>query len=428
MKYRDILLTSNSNLKKSKLRTFLTASAVFMGALTLMLTSGVGYGLRAYVEEQVNAAGAEDALIIAPKIEASGPVSNDDPKPYDPEKKPVEFGFSSMPTVDANDLKVLQNTEGIFDVSPIYSNTVEYIGYGDNKYQASITQGFEGLNIPLSAGRQVNVEGSDYEITLAPALVDKLGFESAEDAVNKTVELAFKNSRGEIFRLPVKVVGVQQKTFIQGNAMNISIALARDAYNRSSEGLPQLQKDQFPAAIAKYDVNISDEELQDIKNQLSDAELTASTLDDQLGMVNTIINGITTFLNIFAAIALAAASFGIVNTLFMAVQERTREIGLMKALGMSKNKIFMLFSLEAIFIGLWSGLIALGAANLIGRFGSNLASETILKDFDGLELFAFPAGPMIGIILLVMTIAFLASTLPARRASRLNPIEALRYE
>lgn len=428
MRFRDIFLTANGNLRKSKLRTFLTSSAVFIGALTLMLTTGVGYGLRTYVEEQVNAAGAKDALIITAKQDSSGPISNDKPQEYNPDQQASEFGFAQMTPLTQQDIDAIRSTEHITYVEPLYSTPIEYVGHGDRRYKATIVQGLDGLNIPLSAGRHVDADGDKYEITLAPTLVEPLGFASPDDAVGTTVDVAFKDSEGTLFTLPAEIVGVQEKTFIQANAMNMSVKLAKDAFERATEGQPEFQKNQFMTAVAKFDYSIPDETLQQVKKELEDKGMSASTLDDQLGVINAIINGITTFLNIFAAIALAAASFGIVNTLLMAVQERTREIGLMKALGMSRRRIFLLFSLEAMLIGLWSSLLALGAANIIGRIGSNIASETILKDFEGLELFSFPALPMLGVVALIMAIAFLAATLPARRASRLNPIEALRYE
>jgi putative ABC transport system permease protein len=83
MKYSDIIRTANANLRKSKLRTILTISAVFIGSLTLMLTSGVGAGLTAYVQEQVDAAGAKDAIIVTAKSENQNPVSGPESKKYD---------------------------------------------------------------------------------------------------------------------------------------------------------------------------------------------------------------------------------------------------------------------------------------------------------------------------------------------------------
>jgi putative ABC transport system permease protein len=133
-------------------------------------------------------------------------------------------------------------------------------------------------------------------------------------------------------------------------------------------------------------------------------------------------------LNFFAGIALLAASFGIVNTLLMSVQERTKEIGLMKAVGMSRKKLFLIFSTEAILLGFWGSLLGSLAGVGVGKVVNRLATKTFLKDLVGFELTSFPATSIVAIMLIIMLIAFLAGTLPARRASKLDAIEALRYE
>ena len=88
-------------------------------------------------------------------------------------------------------------------------------------------------------------------------------------------------------------------------------------------------------------------------------------------------------------IALLAASFGIVNTLLMSVQERTREIGLMKAMGMGSGKVFGLFSLEAVFIGFLGSAIGAGIGILAGSAISRRSPGTLLADLPGLTLIAF---------------------------------------
>ncbi|MDQ5972227.1 MAG: transporter permease [Patescibacteria group bacterium] len=429
MKYRDIIRTANSNLRKSKLRTFLTIGAVFMGALTLMLTTGVGQGLKTYVDEQVSAVGAKDALIISVKTEGGGPVSNDNPKDYDPSKKQASADFTNPPMLSAEDVAKIEKTEGIKSVQLFYPVAAEYITrQGQGKFLITATQAVDGLNQPLSAGKLVDNSSDTSQITIPPAFVGKLGFSNDQDAVNKKVAMAFKDSQGQIFEIPVTVVGVQEKTLIQGNAANVNDATMLAAFNRATAGVPDFQRNQYAYVVGKFDVNMSETDLKALKDRLAEQGYSASTLEDQLGIINNVINVITVFLAVFAGIALAAASFGIVNTLFMSVQERTREIGLMKALGMGRRKIFALFSLEAILIGFWGALIALGAANIIGRIGSKVAANTLFKDFEGLELFSFPTRAMIPIIILIIVIAFLAGALPARRASRKDPIEALRYE
>ena len=112
----------------------------------------------------------------------------------------------------------------------------------------------------------------------------------------------------------------------------------------------------------------------------------------------------------------------------MSVQERTREIGLLKAMGMSRGRIFRIFSLEAIMIGFWGSLLGLGAAMLVGRTINNYATETFLKGLEGFSLTIFT--PLNGLVvcLIIMAIAFIAGALPSLRAAKQDPIEALRYE
>jgi putative ABC transport system permease protein len=100
-----------------------------------------------------------------------------------------------------------------------------------------------------------------------------------------------------------------------------------------------------------------------LKDDLDSKGLKAVTIKDQQKIIFATIDAVVVILNIFGVVALTAASFGIINTLFMAVQERTKEIGLMKAVGMSKGKIFALFSIEATLLGLLGSLLGVAVAS-----------------------------------------------------------------
>jgi putative ABC transport system permease protein len=394
-----------------------------------MLTTGIGAGLKTYVSEQVGAMGAEDLLLIsAAQEDADNPFGGSEPKEYDPNDEATTSAFGLGKMLAPKDLTAIENTKGIEEVVPLYRANSDFIGYDGKRLVAGVDQVIEGINQPIRTGRQVAVDSKSYEVTLPPNLGKPLGFKSDQDALGKTVQFGFKDSAGELFTLDAKVVGIQEKTIINSNQPSVNTALMRDAYQRMTEGLPAFQVNSYEAAFARFDTSLSDTQLQTLKDQLQKDGYAASTLKDQLGIINGVITGITTFLNVFAAIALAAGSFGIVNTLLMAVQERTREIGLMKALGMGRRKIFAIFSIEAGLIGLWGALVAVALANIVGRVGSHIASTTVLKDFEGMQLFSFPLVSTLLIILLVVAIAVIAALLPARRASRLDPIEALRYE
>ena len=95
---------------------------------------------------------------------------------------------------------------------------------------------------------------------------------------------------------------------------------------------------------------------------------------------------------------------------------------------MRRQRIFLLFSAEAAMIGFWGSALGVLVAMVIGRIVNQVAAKNLISDLPGLSLLAFPWQSVAGTMLLIIGIAFLAGTLPAWRASRLNPIDALRYE
>jgi putative ABC transport system permease protein len=133
-------------------------------------------------------------------------------------------------------------------------------------------------------------------------------------------------------------------------------------------------------------------------------------------------------MSLFALVALLAASFGIINTLVIAVLERTKEIGLQKALGMGRGKIFAVFSFESVLIGFWGALLGTLGGIVVGLVANSVLITAYAESFEGFTLFVFTAPSIAIVMTLVCTIAFVAGVLPAIRASRLNPIESLRYE
>jgi putative ABC transport system permease protein len=145
---------------------------------------------------------------------------------------------------------------------------------------------------------------------------------------------------------------------------------------------------------------------------------------------NKIVVSITTFLGLIASVALLVASIGIANTMVMAVYERTREIGVLKALGASAADIRRLFMIEAGFIGLAGGVIGLffgWATGLILDQGIRWIMK--YRDMPAPDTF-FVMTPMLalGVIGFATVIGLLAGLLPAQRAAALEPISALRHE
>jgi len=429
MKLIDILQTANSNMFRSKLRTFLTIIAIFIGAFTLTLTNGIGAGVASYIDEQLGNIGAKDMLIIQPKNSNPFGESTSTPQKYEEGQSVTNTGGISMTLLNQNDLDKIRSTPGIvsadFDIS-VAPNFIS--GPNSDKFKFTASSYYDGVNISLKAGSIPNNHTDEKQILLTSDFPTVLGFESPEKAIGQNVSVGIKTPTGEQKAVTAKVVGVQEKTLMSMGGLQLNKPLINELYILQTEGLPADTTNKQPIITARFDQSLSDEQLEQLKKTLNEKGYNAITIEDQIGIIKQVIAAVIAVLNFFAGIALLAASFGIVNTLLMAVQERTKEIGLMKAMGMSSRKVFLLFSTEAMLLGFWGSLIGSLAGITVGLVANKVATDTFLKDLVGFELTSFPLLSIFVIMFIIMMIAFLAGTLPARRASKKDPIEALRYE
>lgn len=436
MKYRDIILTASANMWRSKLRTTLTVLALFIGAFTLTLTTGLGAGITNYVDRQVSNMGQKDVIMITTKIKNTGLGGTEELEKYQPGKITssaitVSGGPPTRGAVllGADDIKTLEQDKNLTAVTPALSVNPDYIeGKNGEKYKLIASMIGSNAHLDLATGSQLDNTTDQAQIVLPDMYVDGLGFGDANTTVSQTVTIAVTDATGAMHTMSATIVGIAQKGVVSTNGAMLNPALKRQLYNLQSIGLPLASKDKYQSVTAKMTGTMTDARIAEIKRELTDKGYTGQTVDDRLGAFKTVLSVITFTLSGFAIIALLAASFGIVNTLLMSVQERTREIGLMKAMGMPARRIFALFSFEAVLIGLWGSVlgvvVAIGAGSIINR----VASRGFLKDLPGFNLLMFPLGSLGLIVLGIVAIAFIASTMPARRASRQNPIDALRYE
>lgn len=426
MKFLDIIQSASSNLWRNKGRTILTIIAIFIGAFTISLTSGVNSGINSYLDQQLREAGSKDTLMITPESLSNGKaLLQSKPKEYSPDSV-TDIRESYLTDQDVSDIKNMDNIE---KAEPFYRSSPDYIQGDTNKKYLVTTASKTDVEISLEAGRAVTGNTTDYEVALAPEYVESLGYSSAKDAVGKTVKLGVTSqASGEQETVEAKIVGVRNVSLTQQGRSIISKGLASKIVEMSESGMPDSMKHHHATIFAEMKKGLSAEQMTAVKKQLEDAGYAAQTVEDEMVMIRQLVNAVTGVLTLFAAIALLAASFGIINTLYMSVQDRTREIGLMKAMGMSGGKVFLTFSIEALLIGFWGGLLGIGGAVAVGHFLNDLAVSTFLDGLTGFTLIQFSFFNMIVIILIIMLIAFLAGTLPANRAARLDPINALRYE
>jgi putative ABC transport system permease protein len=421
MKPLDLVRTANRNLSRSKLRTFLTISAIFVGAFTLTLTTALGAGAQQYLDRQLGNVSAPGVFYVSPKTESSPFGSSSDVKEYDPSKSVNGSQFTA--TLTQSDVDKLGKLAGVEGAKPYYTINGTFLARSTTakKYVASGLTQYNGLSLDLASGNLLK-DSDQNKIILPDNYVSSLGFADANDAVGKTITVGYKNLQQKVVERQVTVAGVMKKSFITQGDIYIDDHLVKEI--AQSQG----QDVRFLAAMVKFnDGNAASEP--DQKKELTDAgNYSAISLKEQIKTITTIISAITTALNVVGVIALFAASFGIINTLLMSVYERTQEVGLMKALGMRRAKVFSLFAIEAVLVGFWGSAIAVAAGYGVSKFVTQWASSSFLKDFQGFDLLVVTPANALFVVLLIMLIAFLAGTLPALKASRLNPIEALRSE
>ncbi len=430
MRALDILSTAISNSFRSRLRTTLTVVAIFIGAFTLTITNGLGTGINKYIDTQVSSIGAPDVMTVTKKTDAA---PTEGPRKYDPDAAstiPVSGGQpgATVVALTAKDIDAIGAVTGVTAVEPVVRVSPDYVAWANNdKYVLSLSPLSAGVKIELAAGSQFTANSDELQIILPTDYVQPMGFASYKAAIGESVTIGITDALREQHTVTAMVVGVQEPTLF-GTTTSLNDALTTALFEAQSTGLPDSTTEEFASAVAHFDPSATDEQIATLKNDLKDAGYSGTTVADQIGTFQTVIDGIILLLNAFAIIALLAAGFGIINTLLMSVQERTREIGLMKAMGMSGGRIFALFSTEAVFIGFLGSAIGSVIGILLGSVISRVLADGFLSGLVGLQLIAFTPISIISVIVLVMAIAFIAAVLPASRAARQSPIESLRYE
>jgi ABC-type antimicrobial peptide transport system permease subunit len=167
-----------------------------------------------------------------------------------------------------------------------------------------------------------------------------------------------------------------------------------------------------------------------VRDQSQQAGYEASTNEDQLRAFAERLNYVELALTGLAIIALAVAALGIANTMFSAVLERTREIGVFKALGCRARDLALIFVAESGLIGIAGGVTGLAVSALLAQLGNDLIDRFAQSQGSVGDLHLFELNPVIGLtaVVLAVLVSAVSGLLPALRASRLDPVQAIRYE
>jgi len=215
----------------------------------------------------------------------------------------------------------------------------------------------------------------------------------------------------------------RQWTVTHRSPMNeVALALARQ-----SGQLGESQTEGYFSAVIRVDDPVA---LTPVRQRLTELGLSSFSIVDELDQLRTVFLILDSVLGLLGGISLLVASFGIANTMIMSILERTREIGIMKAIGAEDREIKLIFFVEAAVIGITGGVLGTLAAWCVDGIANRLAYRFVLKPQGAsfIDFFSLPPWLSASAILFAVVISILAALYPAARAARIDPVRALRHD
>jgi len=411
---RDFFFLAGRNITHRKLRSWLTVIGIFIGITAVVALISIGLGLDRTVKQEVAKVFGVDTFLITGEDFFQRAHTGDEDEGYqiDPELVRSVSGVRVVAAVRQETGFVIGQPPGdgkpVQGVLPVVGLSPELI----NEFPS-----FTGELAAEPGGRLIR-SGDTTAAVLGTAIAERLNVK-----VGSSIEI-----EGIAF----EVIGIlaEQEEEEAGGFAQMQISPSREDIYIPFDAMTQLYgaPDHVLVTLIRTDEGIDvDEVAAQVENRLNatgGTPVEAITYSDISDAIGTVTGTISAFLAGIAGISLLVGGVGVMNTMFTSVLERTREIGVMKAVGARNGQILSIFLIESGLMGLVGGTVGV----LLGLGLSGVAGIVIRRAFD-VDL-AVVASPTLIIVTLLGSFALgaFAGLWPARRASKLSVVDALRYE
>ncbi|HEU4933303.1 MAG TPA: FtsX-like permease family protein [Pyrinomonadaceae bacterium] len=484
MSFLDILHLALRNLRQAKLRAILTTMGVIVGVAVIVTMMSFGLGL------QSNMLARFKALDLFNEIQVFGRgLSNLAGLDRGGRRDEGERGGRrrGAPTriLDDAGIKEIAAIKGVAYVEPAV-NFGSYVRANGKL----LTQTIGGANIPnaatrfqtFAAGKMISSPSAD-EAVVSERFIRDFGYAKPADAVGQTLELlappsdnkqekdeAEEEETPNFFGIPLDDPGLDESSadlevkkfriagvlsteikegagqgglrgMMPGAGIYLPLQMAHQwtiqhrgpmsqvelALARASGNLGEGQTEGYDRAVVRVEDPV---QLTEVRQKITELGFSSFSIVDEIDQIRTVFLIIDSVLGLLGGISLLVASFGIANTMIMSILERTREIGIMKAIGAEDREIKLIFFVEAAVIGVVGGVVGVLVAWGIDGLANRLAYRFILKPQGAsfIDFFSMPIYLSLGAILFALIISILAALYPASRAARIDPVRALRHD
>jgi len=456
MKTRDLVDLAARNLREAILRNSLTTLGVAVGVASLVAMLSLGVGLQTLASQRLTRSGLFDAIFVTARRDFRGPGRASRPT------------TTTQPEIRVLDEDLIQRLKKLPNVTEVYPQIrlftdVRYAGVAH-------TTGVMGLpESSRTSGAFESLKGAYFSSPTAEETILQVDFakeleENPSNLLGKTLTLRYAGrneapppSKGDLppeleaamtgkmpatlsivqREKPLRIVGIIESdpsaaTGVFGGArVFLPLKTAEQLHAAQSNDLQSLMNTgSVKTSYAALTVRVhSPKDVTKTETDLKQMGLMTFSLLDAARSLRLVFTVFDLFLGLFGSLALTVASLGIINTLVMAILERRREIGVLKALGATDRDVRSLFFAEAGAMGLFGGFFGVALGWLIGQaltWGTSLYLHR--QDLPSVKISYVPWWLALGAIGFAVVLSLVAGLYPASRAAKLNPVEALRYE